>query len=162
MIRKMFIIPQREVNSVLQKFSSAIDEVVLIRLSSVERIPLNFAISQNNVLDLCFQIDDVNPIDHGVEHIWESGEWGLPKPVWINTEVISKIKDFILRNKEKPIWIIHCDEGISRSPAIGFVVAFLLGDKSLSREILSKFPEINTSLIFNILKTEIFSLLVTD
>lgn len=164
-VKKFFIIPQKEINSTIsfitKNFNALPKDIVIIRLSSVERIHLSFQVPEENILDLCFKLDGIDPISHGIDFIFEAGKCELPPFMWLNKNIIKEIKSFILSHKEKLFWIFHCDEGQNRSPAIAFCAAFLLGEKELCLAILSRYPEINKTLIFSILEKEIFSLLIS-
>lgn len=164
-MKKFFIIPQKEINNtisfIIKNFNALPKDIVIIRLSSIERIHLPFQVPEENILDLCLRLDDVDPISHGIDFIFDAGKCELPPFKWLNKNIIKEIKSFILSHKERPFWIFHCDEGQNRSPALAFCAAFLLGEKELCLEIFSNYSEINKTLVFSILKEEIFSLLIS-
>lgn len=71
----------------------------------------------------------------------------------INESQAELVVDFLLRNLDERKWIIHCEAGISRSPAVGLALAELLNENEAASEIRTLYPNYNRFVYSLVMKT---------
>jgi len=59
-------------------------------------------------------------------------------------EIGDMIVDAVIQNKEKPVWVIHCEAGISRSPAVALALCrFFTFENTDVYDLEKRFPCFN-------------------
>ena len=113
-------------------------KTAVIRISSKDFTPLKYQNKFEDVLELIFlDITDEDFYRFSIEEI-ENLKISCPNPYPISTYQVEQIIRFIYKNLKKiDTMLIHCDAGVSRSPAVAYFIAkHFLKDKNLANKFL--------------------------
>ncbi len=138
MLKNLIILPYKEA---LKFNPKDYGKTAIIRISSKNFKPLKHKDKFIAILELNFlDITEENFYEFSYEEI-ESLKSTCPNPYPISTYQAELIINFLKKHiNEINTLVIHCDEGISRSPAVAYVIAkYFLKDNNLAKEIQEKF-----------------------
>ncbi len=135
MFKRLFILSYEEAANFNPK---DFGKTAIIRISSQEFKPLKYENEFSAVLKLNFlDIEEVDFYNFEYEEI-ENLKKNCPNPYPISTYQAEMIVDFVKKYLNSvDNFLIHCDEGISRSPAVGYFIAkIFFKDENLAEGIL--------------------------